>query len=283
MIAAEVRRKAIELPGLPTLPAVVSRIVEVSGSERSCAAQLGTLIEADHAVTARVLRLANSALYRRSRAISSVRQAVVVLGFDTVQLLALSVSALDSIAKIDQNILSMEEFWLHAFGTASCAREIVRVSRAKTDPSLCFTAGLLHDIGKVLLATAYGPRYAALLQRDEESSRSLASLEKDAFGTHHGEVAGWLCDLWNFPPALADAIRDVPRASAPNSKVIALANQFAIAAGFGACGDQPDCQPDADLARSLGIDEALVAALLARFATSRDRIRSELEEWKRLL
>ncbi len=286
MRAPTFRRLAMNLPTLQTLPEVVTKIVETSGSSKSSAADLSAIIESDQAVTARVLRLANSAFYRRSREVATLRQAVVVLGFSTIRLLALSMSAFDAVAKLKQSSLDMEDFWLHCFGAATCARLIEQALPKPKRDSVCFTAALLHDMGKCILAASNDEEYRKVIALAAESGRSLAETERKVFGAHHGEVAGWLCNRWLFPKDLIETIQFAPDYSSYTGpyrseiRIVALADQMSTTVGFGSCGDVQKETVDERLAKKVGFNESSLNELLLRVGDSRDEIKRTLLDWR---
>lgn len=285
MVGAEVRRKAMEMQSLTTIPEVVSRIVQTSQDSMSSAADLGAAIEADHAITARVLRLANSAFYGRARRISTVRQAIVLVGFESVRLLALATSVMDSISTLAQRSLDPHDFWMHAFGAALSAREIEReLGHGKAD-SVCFSAALLHDAGKYILAAAYGEAYGQALVLAASSHRRVHEVEFDKFGSHHGEVVAWLASRWQFPDALTETVRNVPHCCSyrgPMSRevrIVALAEQLSCAAAFGYAGERPDRGVDTQLLQELRMRGDAVERLTDSLARARERTSSMLREW----
>ncbi|MFW5740356.1 MAG: HDOD domain-containing protein [Myxococcota bacterium] len=286
MIGERVRHTAVELPGLPTLPEVVTQIVHVSGSERTSAAMLGALIETDHAVTTRVLRLANSSFYRRARRISSVRQAVVILGFETIRMLALSVSAFDAISSLKQSSMDMHDFWMHSFGAAACVRTLQQRLRVRDDEALCFTGALLHDVGKCIMAAAYGEAYGGVLATALRTGRKVRAVEYEQFGTHHGEVASWVCRRWNLPdslasiPRLAAEGRDRTGPFAREVRTVVLADQLSRLVGFGSGGDPREAELDDRLMEAVGISPQALRGLLPDLSAKRDDVARTLQAWK---
>lgn len=286
MVGAEVRRKALEIPGLPTIPEVVSRIIHTSQDNTSSAADLGAAIEADHAITVRVLRLANSAFYGRARRIGSVRQAIVLVGFESVRLLALATSVVDSLSALRQPALDPHDFWMHSFGAALAAREVERELGVGRADSVCFSAALLHDTGKYILAACYGQAYANALTTAASSQRRIWEVERELFGTHHGEVAAWLGARWQFPEPLAETIRCVPTYSSYRGpmerevRIVAMADQLACAARFGFAGDRVERGVDEELAKGLRLRANAVERMCEQLALSRERTARMLREWK---
>ena len=286
MIAARIRTLANDLPTLPTLPEVATQIVEVSASDRSCAGSLGSIIEKDLAVTTRVLRLANSSFYRRSREITGVRQAVVVLGFETIRLLALSVAAMDAIDSLGLSDFDMHDFWMHSFGAAVCSNAIQEEIGACGDPALCFSSALLHDVGKCILAATYGSEYTRAMKRAVKEQRRVAAIETELFGTHHGEVASWVCSRWGCPVGLGVIANNAVHEWNQNipfpveTRVVALAEQISRIVGFGAAGDPREPCADENLMRAVGISDSVLGDLLPRMAGSREDVARTLAEWK---
>jgi len=146
-----VRSITEKIIGLPTLPTVVSKMIELVDNPKTSAQTLTSLISTDQALTAKILKLANSAYYGFPREIISVNLAVVVLGFNTVKDMGLSVSVLDAFkSNQDEGIFEMTKFWEHSICCAIGAKMLARTYGYRIT-SEAFVAGLLHDVGKVVL------------------------------------------------------------------------------------------------------------------------------------
>jgi HD-like signal output (HDOD) protein len=156
-----IRKIAESVIGLPTLPTVVSRLIELVDSPRTSAALLARLISADQALTAKVLKLANSAYYGFPREISTVNMAIVVLGFNAVKEMGLSISVFDVFKKTASSpLFDVAQFWEHSVGCGVAARMLARNYR----PAIAgeaFVAGLLHDVGKVFRPRTRADHHAA--------------------------------------------------------------------------------------------------------------------------
>jgi HD-like signal output (HDOD) protein len=162
----------MEMVEIPTIPEVAARILAASSNDKSSAVELSEIIEGDQAVTARLLRMANSAYYRRSRRVATVKQSVVVLGFESIRLLAIAVTAFDAMSTLDGAPFDVQDFWMHSFGAASSARELERELRTSHPKGLVFTAALLHDLGKWIMAATYGSAYVTSVGRLAEDRSS---------------------------------------------------------------------------------------------------------------
>ena len=198
------RAEVIGRRNLPTIPAVLARVLGLVDREDSSTRELVDLIEHDQALTGKMLRLANSAFFGQSRRVATIPRAVMLLGFSTVRNLALGVKVWDTIA---HSIPSerLEELWMHAVMVA-VASKVLAAKLSAGDPDEAFTAGLLHDVGRLVLATRFKDAYWTATAR-ADGARSIVDLEQEAFGVHHAEVGGWLLEAWGLPPSIVEAAR----------------------------------------------------------------------------
>jgi len=175
---------------------------------------------------------------------------------------------------------------MHAFGAALAAREVEREMGIGKSDSVCFSAALLHDSGKFVLAASYGAAYAKTLTVAASSRRAIHELELEQFGTHYGEVAGWIGARWQFPESLAEILRVSPLYASyrgsmlREARIIALADQLSCASGFGFAGDPPDRGVDPLLSTELRLRPDAVERLTEQLTLSRDRTARMLQEWK---
>ena len=184
--AAKVRAITDGILDLPSLPMVVSKIVELVDNPKTNAATLSSLIATDPGLTARMLKLANSAFYGFPRRIGTINLAIVVLGFNTVKDLGVSSSLVDRF-NISHEIsgFDMTGFWEHSIGTAIAARMISRVGSYRVIGE-AFVTGLLHDIGKAIDRETEGTHTqigADFMRRFKESEEVVNAIE-----SHHGDV-----------------------------------------------------------------------------------------------
>ena len=194
-----------ELQELPTLPTVVARINEEMNRESLTAKSLGTIIAEDTSLTAKLLKLANSAYYGLVREVDSIDRAITVLGLHTVRSLALSIS-LAKFFKEKTEIFDLRELWHHSLGTAIAAKNIIFIS----SPNLAeqaFISGLLHDLGKIALILNNPNEMAQIIRLMRETEKRQSVLEKEIIGFHHARVGAALAHRWNFPTAYVNAIK----------------------------------------------------------------------------
>lgn len=203
--STRIRRIAQGIHDLPTLPTVVAKIIELVDNPRTNAATLARLISSDPGLTARMLKMANSAYYGFPKRIGTINLAIVVLGFNTVRDLAVSASLVEriSLEAADHELLG--EFWEHSVGTAVAARMLQRLSPSRSAGE-AFVAGLLHDIGRLVTARYLPDEFRRIHAKLDGSDAGLWDVEREVLGMGHGEIGGLLCRHWNLPEALCEAI-----------------------------------------------------------------------------
>jgi len=193
------------LRDLPPLPSVVLELVESLGHEELSAAQYAAKISRDQALAAKTLRLANSSFYGRGRQVRSVTEAIGVLGLRTVRGVVTAAGLAGSFRRHPG--FDHDAFWRHSIGSALCAQALAGELR-RDDADLAFTVGLLHDIGRLALASAFAPAYAEAERWRREQDCPGAEAERAVLGIDHAEVGGLIARQWNFAPAIVDAIRE---------------------------------------------------------------------------
>ncbi|MBX9872352.1 MAG: HDOD domain-containing protein [Burkholderiaceae bacterium] len=230
------------LRDLPPLPSVVLELVESLGHEELSATQYAAKISRDQALTAKLLRLANSSFYGRGRQVRSVAEAITVLGLRTVRGAVTAAGLAGSFRRhpgFDQ-----DTFWRHSLGSALCAQALA-TELGRDDADLAFTVGLLHDIGRLALASAFASAYGDVEQWRHEQDCPLSDAEYAVLGIDHAEVGGLIARQWNFAPAIVDAIRQhhVPPASAELTLTGIAHVADAIAHALGLAGDEDESVP----------------------------------------
>lgn len=268
---------------LPTLPQVVARIIATTENDRTSAQDLTAILETDHAISARVLRLANSPYYGLSQEVESIRRAVVVLGFDAVRNLALATSVVDVFSQRQQISLTPEDFWMHAFGAAKIS-QIVTEKHCRVDsPEGSFTAALLHDIGKYLLAMVLESEYLEVAVAAHGRRCDMRELEVKKMGVDHAEVGSWILDKWHFPALFTETVGNLYKLGPYSGlhqrelALVSLCNVLSRAAQFGNAGDwsKPRVEPLA--IRVLGLSTSAIDEVVAEAAKHRDETREFLE------
>lgn len=195
--------RAEQVKEVSTLPSVILRILEVMNNPMADARDVEREIIEDPIITAKVLRVANSPYYGANRDISSISQAVVLMGFAEVQNIALSVSLFSRFA-METKIFDRRKFWEHCFTTAAAAEALQRRVNAQTNDG--FVAGLLHDIGRIILDQHFPDEFQEIVALAKSSNLSLLEAERKVLGVTHCDIGYWVTEKWSLPPMLTDSI-----------------------------------------------------------------------------
>ncbi len=194
-----------EIHDLPSFPAAIQRATALSQDPKATAADLAAVIQVDPALTAKILRITNSAFYGLSREICTVKEGVVILGFSAVRSLAVAVSAMKMFTGGESTIFKHEDFWLHSTCSALVAQQISRLGRLPCSDE-AFTAGILHDIGKIVLDQyAHQEFILAVLTMRREAKYDLGA-ERRTINTTHAEIGRQLGERWGLPEPLCETI-----------------------------------------------------------------------------
>jgi putative nucleotidyltransferase with HDIG domain len=227
---------------LPPATRVLPQLLMLLSQPDIDISQVVELVRYDPALTANVLQICNSAYLGAARPAADLEEAVARLGFDNVYRMVATITAGRSIMALEKNgVVEQGELWKHLVTTAVAA-QLMAADRA-ADEGVVFTAALLHDIGKIVLAQALGNIYANVLQVAHLNQASLLETEKKLLGVHHAEIGGRLLAGWQFPPNLVAAVsfHHQPAAANPHHGLAAyvyLGNLIAHFLGHG-YGQQP--------------------------------------------
>jgi putative nucleotidyltransferase with HDIG domain len=254
---------------LPALPTVYAELIEVVENPDSSAADLAAVISKDPGLTAYVLRLVNSALYGFPSRIDTVTRAVAVLGMQRIESIALGTSILRSFRDVRVESFDLESFWRHSLGVSILARELAH-HVGMDNPERSFVGGLLHDLGRLVLAICRPDAARASLSLARTRDISLRQAEQELLGFDHGRLGGMLLRKWNFPYALVMDVHGHHEPSgaknAQESALIHAADVLAHVAGYGGSGDA--LLPRLDTPAWLGL--AIAPEALEAFIDSAD-------------
>ncbi|MBW8889923.1 MAG: HDOD domain-containing protein [Fibrobacteres bacterium] len=198
-----------DLGQIPTMPTIAAKVMQIVNDPHSSAEDVAKFISRDVALTSKVLRLANSAFYGIPRTISSVNSAIVILGFNTIRSLVLSASVLKVFPQKPGLVrFDRKAFWKHSFMVGIASRMLAQIYRKKklVDMETAFSAGLLHDIGKIILEQFSNEDYLPVLNAAKEKGLPLVMVEKSILGMSHADVSGMLVDKWQMPNELKGPI-----------------------------------------------------------------------------
>jgi len=203
--------RAIEAPqtNLPTLPAVAIEISRLTHSETSSAGDLERLILTDQALAAKVLGVANSAYYGVRETITTIRQAVVLIGLVELQDLVLGVSVIGLFnPKVEAQGVSIKDLWAHSIAVAASAAALAAASPRPLTAENAFTAGLLHDLGKPLLLTLFPDYFAQVVAHARSHTRPFIEAERAIVGVTHDALGDLYTRAAFFPERLQVGIGD---------------------------------------------------------------------------
>jgi putative nucleotidyltransferase with HDIG domain len=274
------------LDGLPTLPIVAMRIGEVVHSKNASVVQVAEILRGDPATSAKLLRLVNSPYFGIPGGVSDVSRAIPFIGFNTLYQLVLSISVLETLRTGDA-ALDLRGLWTHSLTVASAAREIAHEIRA-SDPDAAFTAGLLHDMGKIALAKLEPDKLVAAFATMRDHGVSLAEAERTHGLPPHDRIGSRLARMWKFPASLATPIEhhhaihraEVRERLAPNlrtlTEIVAAADHLSRACQTTFTGSPFDEDGEPDVA---GLFARNGLAMSQRDALC-DRTRAQLERSK---
>ncbi|KMY69061.1 hypothetical protein AAU61_05905 [Desulfocarbo indianensis] len=194
-----------QIRSLPTLPNVMNQIIHTLDDPNSSAADLERIIRNDQAITTKLLAVANSAYYGFQHEITTVRRAAVAVGFNEVRNICLGLTLMGFLhPSTFADRRAAEMLWLHSLAASEAARILALRSRA-CEPSQAFTAGLLHDIGKVIMAAFVPDKAKSVL--DYVSQEGCGYLEAEsALEFSHENMGRDLAGFWDLPPVLMQAI-----------------------------------------------------------------------------
>ena len=193
-------------PELGSPPLVYRQLMEVINHPRGGAGDIANVIRQDTALTARLLKLVNSAFFAFPRKIETVSQAVSVVGTSQVRDLALATSVTDLFKDVPSELIDVEGFWKHSLACGVGARVIAGL-RNEANVERFFVAGILHDVGRLVLLLRAPEEARTILQRARERGSLLFEAEREATGFDHGRIGGALMDAWTMPESLRESIR----------------------------------------------------------------------------
>ncbi|OHB75749.1 MAG: hypothetical protein A2Z34_00465 [Planctomycetes bacterium RBG_16_59_8] len=241
---AQERLKKIvsNISGLPTLPSMLSNINKMMLNPRTSAKEIAQLISSDPTITAKVLRVVNSSFYGFPNRITTITHAIVILGFNTIKSIVLSSTIFDVFktgakdARFDRT-----EFWKHSIGCGAAARVVGKMLGHSAIEEL-FIAGLVHDIGKIVLDQYAHEKFLDILDVVSNRNCLIVQAEEDVLGFTHAEVGGWLFEKWNLSKGLVDCVKchHNPALAGDHQRLVAIVHLADIVTRAIRCGSGGD-------------------------------------------
>ena len=202
-----VRKFIGQMQKLPSIPTLYFQVVKELQSPMSSLETIGNLIAKDLVMTAKLLQLINSAVFGLRRQIANPTEAVLCLGAETTKSVLLLAHTFSYFDKIKTSSFSVDRLWEHALATGSLARQVSQSQGAALDTiEESFTAGLLHDIGKLVFACNLTSEYIKVIQSAQRENKPLWIMEEEAFSLTHAEVGACVLGIWGLPVSIIEAV-----------------------------------------------------------------------------
>lgn len=256
-----------------TLPAVIDACDNADTSVN----ELTALISADQSLVAMLLKLANSAYYGYARRIETLPEAIVLLGFSTIKSLAITATTMNLLFQSDDELSDVRhEIWSHSLGVGVAARALAR-KRGNIHPEKAFVAGLLHDLGMIILSVYRKDEFVQVVDHARAKGVTYEQAELDVLGFSHAELGAQVAEAWSFPATHCEAIRchhDPALATLQPglAQVAHLADWMVVDLGVGRVSNAEQPRPDAGALAEFRIPEKdlprVVESLRRLFAES---------------
>jgi HD-like signal output (HDOD) protein len=250
-----------DIRNLPTLPDVVMEILRLCDDQSATTREISQLIEKDPVLTTKVLKLVNSSYFGLSKEIYSVNQALVLIGYNNLKSLIMSASMLQVFHQDSQvGSFSRKALWKHSIGVGIGARFLAKRFRMG-DAEQAFVAGLIHDVGKVIIDWFFHPQFEEIIEKVDRDRCWIRDAERQVMQVTHEEVGSYLASRWNLPDMLKEAIafHHSPSRSSEHAVTAAqvqLADALIREMGIGYGGDPTIPQVDGDISAILSISES---------------------------
>jgi putative nucleotidyltransferase with HDIG domain len=256
---SHIRIKINKVSNLSPLPMVVRKVMEISNDPNSTATSLGSVIKKDQSLTAKILKIVNSAYFGFYRKISNIDQAIVILGFEEIKNITIATSLMQSFPTDYNFVLNRDDFWMHSLSCAFISKALCS-SSLELNAEDAFVVGLIHDIGKLVLLQHLNQPYNLVIYNSAEHIEKLHKVEKAMIGVSHAEVGGILAENWKLPRQLVDAISNHhdPEKAGPDAlytHIAHIANYFSHKYQLGmSYNPKPDDVSKMSL-KALGLDK----------------------------
>ncbi len=279
-ISEDIKHKLDNIVNIPTLPQVLGKVTSMLQDPKVSAREVAAIISQDQALVTRVLKIVNSAFYGFARQIKTIDHALVILGFNRLKAAILTASVLEMF-RADESVVPMDVagFWEHSLGVGIMAKSIARHTRIP-DTEEFFIAGLLHDVGKLVLAFYASDQYKLVVDKCNSESLFVREAEMQVLGFDHAVVGAWLFEKYNMPIDLVDvagfhhSVTAYPGRGIQKISVVSLADMLARAMRIGNGGDTFVPDVSENILDMLNIDifdvEAIIKLAMAQLSAAND-------------
>ena len=235
----DIEQRLRNCPRLPSLGSINSALRELLNADNRYAAQISDVIRRDPSLTARLLRLVNSVYYGFNSRINSIEEAVLYLGVRQIRQLATVTPIIEDFQRIaGKTQFPWRLFWQHCISTAILTREILN-SEKSTGDEADYVAGLIHDVGKIAMASVFPAHFTLIQQRLAAEPTELLALEVEVLGIDHAELGGLYLEYHNLPDVLIESARchHEPEKAVRHPEVVAAVQLADRLARFSKIGD----------------------------------------------
>ena len=203
----QILKKIDTITEIPTLPTIIVELNKYLQDPDSSIAKVSETIEKDQAMALKILKLVNSAFYGFHSRIGDIRNAVILLGYNSVRNAIVSLSVIKSLStKLTPEGFDIRDFWKHSLAVAVTGKNLAQLSRLESADN-CFVGGLLHDVGKIILAQFFPDLFVKVWLATQDEYTSFHEAEKNVIPIDHTKIGAHLATKWQLPPGLADTIR----------------------------------------------------------------------------
>ncbi len=268
------------MPEIHSLPQIMERINAVIDSPASSAELVGKVVGEDPGVTARLLRLVNSSYFSFPGQIDTISRAVALVGTEQLRDLAVATCVIELFEDVPVEFVSMLSYWRHSLACGLCARAIA-AHRSSDDGERLFVAGLLHDIGSVVIFSRGGRKVKRVRQRCESAKDLLHASERSVFGFDHADVGRELLELWRLPSVLREAVdcHHRPKRASRDpimAATIHVADVIVHSMEIGGNGEHQVPPLDAEAWAALELPDAIIPILMSDVDDSFDAVESAM-------
>lgn len=226
----DIMRRIDACPKLASLQSINRALAGLVRSEQSITGQIAEIIRRDPSLTARLLRMVNSVYFGLSAKVNNIEEAVFYLGLRQIRELSMATPVIEDLEKINRSELRLpwRELWRHSIGSAIMTREILATTSHHVDDDTDYIVGLLHNVGKVILASAFPAEFGQIVAEAHPDTGSVCRRERELIGWDHARVGGYYLTRHQIAPEIADAVlyHNDPSAS-PDNAYLAAAVQVA--------------------------------------------------------
>jgi len=205
----EIKHRIERCPKLASLQSINSKLARLVNSEQSYTSQIAEIIRRDPSLTARLLRMVNSVYFGLSAKVNNIEEAVLYLGSRQIRELSMATPVIEDMEKLSPTSMQLpwREMCQHSIGTAILTREVLAKTNLLVDDDTDYIIGLLHNVGKVVLATSWGAEFAQVVDHEHASAEAVCAAERELIGWDHAAIGSYYLERHQLAPEIVEAVR----------------------------------------------------------------------------